>query len=147
MLVQRLSLIACALALTACAGSPDNFETTYSAHAARYAGEKATAVQDYESGKITDAEMQARIRAAGDELTAADAATGRDQRRALAANTQSGPSPSNGNPCLFISCALAAPPPATTTPAATPPSSRVPTATSTPPPSEEQNSCLLISCR
>jgi len=152
MLVQRLSLIACALALTACAGSSDNFETAYNTHAMRYAGEKAAAVQDYASGRITDAQMQARIRAAGEALTAADTATGREQQRAFAANTHPSPSPSssNGNPCLFISCTPAAPappaPPRTTAPAATPPSSRDPTAASTPPSAEEHNSCLLISC-
>jgi hypothetical protein len=150
MLVQRLSLIACALALTACAGSSDNFETAYSAHATRYAGEKAAAIQDYAGGRITDAQMQARIRAAGEALTATDAATGREQQRALAANTRAAPSPSssNGNPCLFISCTPAAPtpPPATTAPAATPQSSRDATAASAPQPAEEHNSCLLISC-
>jgi hypothetical protein len=146
--VQRLSLIACALALTACAGSSDNFETAYSAHATRYAGEKAAAVQDYASGGITDAQMQARVHAAGEALTAADAATGREQQRALAANTQPAPAPSNGNSCLFISCTAAAPaqPPGTTAPAATPPASRNPTAASTPSSAEEHNSCLLISC-
>jgi hypothetical protein len=149
MLVQRLSLIVCALALTACAGSSDNFETAYSAHATRYAGEKAAAVQDYASGRITDAQMQARIRAAGEALTAADAATGREQQRALAANTQPATSPpSNGNSCLFISCtpAAPAPPPETTVRAATPQGSSAPAAASTPPAAEEHNSCLLISC-
>jgi hypothetical protein len=149
MRVQRLSVIACALALTACAGSSDNFETAYSAHAARYAGEKAAAVQDYAGGRITAAEMQSRIRTAGEALSAADAATGREQRRALAANTQPAPSPSasNGNPCLFIECTPAGPAsPGTTVPAATRPSSSVATPASTPPSTEEQNQCLLIRC-
>jgi hypothetical protein len=147
MLVQHLSLIACALALTACAGSSDNFETAYNAHAARYAGEKAAAVQDYAGGRITAAEMQIRIRTAGEALTAADSATGREQQRALASNTQPAPSSSNGNPCLFIECTSSAPASARATePAATPENSSVAPPASTPPSTEEQNQCLLIRC-
>jgi hypothetical protein len=152
--VQRLLGVASMFALAACASPPSEFEAAYSAHASRYTDELTEATRDYEGGSITDADMSARIRAAGETLTAADAATAREENRALAANAQrappgqvvatpvesSGPEPvaEKHDSCFLIPCGPAAPAPANVSPAAPAP----PPA----PPTDDHNLCLLIRC-
>jgi hypothetical protein len=160
MLVSRLALMACASSLAACASSPDGFDTAYRAHASRYNDAMTAAVHDYSAGRISDAELQSRLRAAGAELTEADAATGRSEQRA--ATTQSAapadlaaapPAPpvQNDNPCFLISCAAPANAPAASALVAQPvktPAPDVPAAAAPPqaPPAPQNDRCLFISC-
>jgi len=155
--VQRLLVVASVFALAACASPPSNFETAYSAHASRYTDELTAATRDYEGGRITDADMSARIRAAGETLTAADTATARDENRALAANAQpvppaqvvatpvasSGPAPiaEEHDPCILIPCG-----PATLAPATAAPAEPAAPAPHPAPPPDDHNLCLLIRC-
>jgi hypothetical protein len=120
------------------------------------------AKQDYENGKISEAEMAARIRAAGEALTTADAGTGREENLALASKAQQRPAivaaqtstpPSEPeNSCFLISCG-----PATREAVATPAQEKPPaepaaanTAIAKPPappqPAEDHDSCFLIPC-
>jgi hypothetical protein len=161
MRVQHLLVGASMFAFTACASSPSNFETAYSAHASRYTDELSAATHDYASGKITEADMAVRIRAAGETLTAADAATARDEHRALTANAQPAPttqaavtsavSPASTpapaaeehDSCFLIPCGAATATPAEPAPANASPGAPTPTPA---PPSDDRNSCLLIRC-
>ncbi len=125
----RFCFLAGALSLAACSTPSNSFEAAYNAHAARYADEMRAAVQDYQAGRISDAEMQTRLRAAAEALTAADAATGRDEESVLAAYPQ--PNPPAAKPAE----AAAAPPQASPPP---PPALR--------PATSNDDDCLLISC-
>jgi hypothetical protein len=163
MRVQSLLLMTSVLTLAACASAPSNFETAYSAHASRYTEDLAAANRDYESGRITEADMAARIHAAGETLTAADAATARDEHRALAATAQPaapsqvaatpiGPAISSPAPateehdsCFLIPCGPAEPP-APVSPANASATEPAPPTPSPSPPPDDHNSCLLIRC-
>ena len=163
MRVQSLLLMTSVLALAACASSPGNFETAYSAHASRYTDELAAATHAYETGGISEAAMAARIRAAGETLTAADAATAREEHRALAATAQPaapsqvaatpiGPAISSPAPateehdsCFLIPCGPAEPP-ASAPPANASATEPAPPTPSPSPPPDDHNSCLLIRC-
>ncbi len=167
MRVRRLTLVAFAFALASCTSPQDGFDAAYNAHATRYSSELTTAVRDYESGRITDADMQARLRAASETLMASDASTAREEQRATATTAPpassaqavatpqasqptatSAAAADDDNSCLFISCPKSPAPPSATfaAPSQAPPPAAPAPAPAPTPSAGDDNSCLFISC-
>ncbi|MGD0191166.1 MAG: hypothetical protein ABSD74_10535 [Rhizomicrobium sp.] len=160
MLLARLALICAVFALAARVSSAGGLDADYAAHASRYSDAMTAAMHDYQAGRISETEMQARLRAAGEELALSDAATGREEQHMAAAQTLTpsapqtpskpetpAPQAETDNPCFLISCA----PPATAPIAASTPvsTSATPLQPATPAavkPVEDRNHCLFISC-
>lgn len=152
--------VASALALCACAGTPDVYQAVESANAQHYTDALNAAIRDREEGRITEAQMTARIRSAGETLVAADLSSARDQEAANASGTTQQtasappPRPENDdeNGCLLISCPKSQSESAAKTAAPAPPNqapataNAPPTDASKPPAADATDSCLIIRC-